>query len=270
MRDYYSVLGVEKTASTEDVKIAYKKLAKKWHPDKNPDNQEEAERKFKEISEAYQTLVDYSKRQEYDNKGFGERRKGSGFHKNSRSNSSQDFSDNFTQSSKSTGPEYKRSKFRQSRRNTEPRFSSNDFHHSSFLFKDPNDVFRDFFGGQDPFKDFNRNPIKDFFEPSYDNASVHFGLTRSQRMFEKSIPNLLRFSSFHGMPESNYGCASIFDEIDEVEKMFRRFDFSGHDKSFFPSATRKAPRSQSTHTSGQARSNPKSSAFNQSYRNKKY
>ena len=64
--DCYSVLGVSKTASTEDIKKAYKKLARKWHPDKNPANQDEATRKFKQVSEAYQVLVDDKKRRVYD------------------------------------------------------------------------------------------------------------------------------------------------------------------------------------------------------------
>ena len=66
MPDYYSTLGVDRKASEEDVKKAYKALAKKWHPDKNPDNQEVATRKFKEVSEAYQVLGDSVKRREYD------------------------------------------------------------------------------------------------------------------------------------------------------------------------------------------------------------
>ena len=64
--DCYSVLGVSKTASTEIIKKAYKKMARKWHPDKNPANQDEATRKFKQVSEAYQVLVDDKKRRVYD------------------------------------------------------------------------------------------------------------------------------------------------------------------------------------------------------------
>lgn len=58
MADYYEVLEVTKTATAVDVKKAYRKLALKWHPDKNPDKKEEAEKKFKEISEAYEVLSD--------------------------------------------------------------------------------------------------------------------------------------------------------------------------------------------------------------------
>jgi curved DNA-binding protein len=69
-KDYYEILGVAKGSSEDDIKKAYRKLAKKYHPDKNPGNKE-AEEKFKLISEAYAVLSDKSKRQEYDTYGMG-------------------------------------------------------------------------------------------------------------------------------------------------------------------------------------------------------
>lgn len=57
-RDYYEVLGVDKNATDEELKKAFRKMAKKYHPDANPDNKKEAEIKFKEINEAYETLSD--------------------------------------------------------------------------------------------------------------------------------------------------------------------------------------------------------------------
>ncbi|HNQ65497.1 MAG TPA: DnaJ C-terminal domain-containing protein [Smithella sp.] len=66
--DYYQVLGVEKKASADDIKKAYRKLALKWHPDKNPNNKT-AEEKFKKISEAYAVLSDPEKRNQYDQFG---------------------------------------------------------------------------------------------------------------------------------------------------------------------------------------------------------
>ncbi|KAJ7947021.1 DnaJ subfamily B member like [Quillaja saponaria] len=67
--DYYKVLQVDKSASDDDLKKAYRKLAMKWHPDKNPNNKKEAEAKFKQISEAYEVLSDSQKRAIYDQYG---------------------------------------------------------------------------------------------------------------------------------------------------------------------------------------------------------
>lgn len=66
MKDYYKILQVNKSASPEIISKVYKLLAKKYHPDSNPDNIKEAEEKFKEISEAYEILSDEEKRKNYD------------------------------------------------------------------------------------------------------------------------------------------------------------------------------------------------------------
>ncbi|KAF5750369.1 hypothetical protein HS088_TW03G00705 [Tripterygium wilfordii] len=65
-KDWYKILGVSKTSSISDIKRAYKKLALQWHPDKNVDNREEAEAKFREIAAAYEVLGDEEKRTRYD------------------------------------------------------------------------------------------------------------------------------------------------------------------------------------------------------------
>ena len=67
-RDFYEVLGVEKNASEAEIKKAYKRLAMKYHPDRNPDNKE-AEEKFKEAKQAYEILTDAQKRAAYDQFG---------------------------------------------------------------------------------------------------------------------------------------------------------------------------------------------------------
>ena len=95
--DYYKILGIKKDATEGEIKKAYRKLALKWHPDKNPNNREEAEEKFKKINEAYSVLSDKNKRRQYDRGG--------------------DFSFDF----------------------------------GSF---NADDIFKDFFGGKDPFSDF--------------------------------------------------------------------------------------------------------------------
>ena len=69
-RDYYEVLGVDKSASDADIKKAYRSLAKKYHPDMNPGDKE-AEQKFKEVNEAYAVLSDADKRKKYDTYGHG-------------------------------------------------------------------------------------------------------------------------------------------------------------------------------------------------------
>ena len=95
--DYYKILGIKKDATDGEIKKAYRKLALKCHPDKNPNNREEAEEKFKKINEAYSVLSDKNKRRQYDMGG--------------------DFSFDF----------------------------------GSF---NADDIFKDFFGGKDPFAEF--------------------------------------------------------------------------------------------------------------------
>uniref|UniRef100_A0A3Q4H0S6 DnaJ homolog subfamily B member 6-like n=1 Tax=Neolamprologus brichardi TaxID=32507 RepID=A0A3Q4H0S6_NEOBR len=117
MVEYYQVLGVRKDASADDIKKAYRKLALRWHPDKNPENKEEAEKKFKELSEAYEVLSDANKRSLYDRYG----KEGL------------------------TGSNGGREHF-----------------HEPFTFRNPEDVFREFFGARDPFAD--------FFDPFSDDS----------------------------------------------------------------------------------------------------
>ena len=77
-RDYYEVLGVDKNATEDQIKKAYRTIAIKYHPDRNPGNKE-AEEKFKEAAEAYDVLHDPQKRQQYDQFGFNGPGMGGGF-----------------------------------------------------------------------------------------------------------------------------------------------------------------------------------------------
>ena len=67
--NYYEILEIDNDADSESIKKAYKKLAKKFHPDLNPDNIELSEEKFKEINEAYHVLIDDNERKKYDQFG---------------------------------------------------------------------------------------------------------------------------------------------------------------------------------------------------------
>src|SRR5207244_6514934 len=77
-RDYYEVLGVERNVADEEIKRAYRKLAVKFHPDKNPEDPH-AEEKFKELGEAYDVLMDADKRAAYDRFGNTAFAQGGGF-----------------------------------------------------------------------------------------------------------------------------------------------------------------------------------------------
>nr|XP_054511399.1 dnaJ homolog subfamily B member 6 isoform X2 [Pan troglodytes] len=157
MVDYYEVLGVQRHASPEDIKKAYRKLALKWHPDKNPENKEEAERKFKQVAEAYEVLSDAKKRDIYDKYGKEGLNGGGG------------------------GGSHFDSPF--------------EF---GFTFRNPDDVFREFFGGRDPFSfDFFEDPFEDFF-----------GNRRGPRG-SRSRGTGSFFSAFSGFPSFGSGFSSF-------------------------------------------------------------
>jgi curved DNA-binding protein CbpA len=66
LKDYYRILGVNRDASAQDIKKAFRQLALRYHPDRNPDNPRQAEEKFKEINEAHEVLGDEKKKRQYD------------------------------------------------------------------------------------------------------------------------------------------------------------------------------------------------------------
>ncbi|XP_034496033.1 dnaJ homolog subfamily B member 6 isoform X5 [Ailuropoda melanoleuca] len=145
MVDYYEVLGVQRHASAEDIKKAYRKLALKWHPDKNPENKEEAERKFKQVAEAYEVLSDAKKRDIYDRYGKEGLNGGGG------------------------GGVHFDSPF--------------EF---GFTFRNPDEVFREFFGGRDPFS-------FDFFGVADENAL----LEECRRRGQSALPSQPASTSGH-------------------------------------------------------------------------
>ena len=140
--DYYEILGIKKDATEAEIKKAYRKLALKWHPDKNPDNREEAEEHFKKINEAYSVLSDKNKRNQYDHGGI----------------------------------------------------------HFDFGGFNADDIFKDFFGGKDPFSDFFKFDDDDFgggfkfggdfggdFGGSFSFSSFSSSSSGSKRSFTKTV-----------------------------------------------------------------------------------
>lgn len=130
--DYYTVLEIPRNASEAVVRRAYRRLALKWHPDKNPEHQEEAERRFKEISEAYEILSDEEKRPIYDSGGRAA----------------------LARHLKKTNPA--RGEKTEKERNKDSFHQTPQFH---FAFRDPAEVFREFFGGWNPFEEMFRHRL---------------------------------------------------------------------------------------------------------------
>lgn len=141
MVDYYNVLDVPRDAKDSDIKKAYRKLALRWHPDKNPEDKDEADKKFKEISEAYEVLSDAKKRKLYDQYG-----KEGLTGRNGRRTSTEDFD---------FGAHFGFSPFQ-------------------FTFRDPDEVFREFFGSSNPFD------ILGTMMPQHDRLQPFFGFPQPQ------------------------------------------------------------------------------------------
>ena len=264
--DYYSVLGVSRKASSDDIKKAYKKLAKKWHPDKNPDNSEEATRKFKEVSEAYQVLVDDSKRRIYDNEGRDGLNGGS--RRREQNNNNYDFprpSDfDYPETNSSRKFHFKNdifedfdnldgSRSRRSRRNSNRNETA-----FRFTFKDPEDVFKEFFGAHDPFADlFKIDPFKDFFDPFCSHGRP--------RLERQNDPHIIGLGP--QFPDSLFGHhhKSLFDEFDEIESMLGLHGFGARSR-VRSRPSRPHPRSRSSHPTASSSSYRKPTTSSSSHR----
>uniref|UniRef100_A0A8C5QU49 J domain-containing protein n=1 Tax=Leptobrachium leishanense TaxID=445787 RepID=A0A8C5QU49_9ANUR len=171
MGDYYEILGVPRNAAQDDIKRAYRKQALKWHPDKNPDNKDYAEKKFKDIAEAYEVLSDTQKREAYDRYG----RSGITGAGSARSPSDHVFS----------GFEY--------------------------TFRSPDEVFREFFGGRDPFSD--------FFGDDFGMFSSLRPQGSQRSFFSHSFPSDAAFSSFSSFGSAGLGAPGTFSSVSTTSKI---------------------------------------------------
>ncbi len=130
-RDFYEILGVNRSASPQEIKKAYRRLALKWHPDRNKSS--EAEEKFKEINEAYEALSDPKKRQAYDQFGHAAFDAGGPFGSGGRTYSYKQGPFTYTYAGGERSP-----------------FGGFDFSFGGF--SDPFEIFEQFFGGRSPFR----------------------------------------------------------------------------------------------------------------------
>lgn len=175
MVDYYKTLDVPRTATEAEIKKAYKKLALRWHPDKNPDNPEESNRRFKEISEAYEVLSDEKKRRIYDQYG--------------------------KEGLMSNGSERYHQSSRHRRHNGGGIHDEFDiFGGFPFTFRDPEEVFREFFGGS-PFEEIFRVTSHNGHRRHANGHHHHNGQRHSHPQNVISSPFMSPFMSFNLMDE---------------------------------------------------------------------
>uniref|UniRef100_A0A0N4ZNI6 J domain-containing protein n=1 Tax=Parastrongyloides trichosuri TaxID=131310 RepID=A0A0N4ZNI6_PARTI len=187
----YKILGITKEATDGDIKKAYRKLALQWHPDKNPDNHEVAEKKFKEIAQAYEVLSDTKKRADYDKS------------KSRSTFSRHSFGGHHAQSA--------RANFASGRhRNSTGSFQRSNphsfFSHDSF--RSPFDIFQEFFGETSKIPHFHSafttsSPFDSFFFEGKDPLSAFHKPTMSHRFFKHAR------SFDEGKDENDNGYSSV-------------------------------------------------------------
>lgn len=194
--EYYETLGLSKNASEIEVKKAYRQLALKWHPDKNPEKKDEAEAKFKQIGEAYFVLSDTRKRQIYDRHGKdGVRRanEGRSYQQHTQRTSSNHHT---SRHHHRFNHPFNHHRFHRSRSSSDTTSSGDPFEDA---FKDPfftswnhrtafadaNKIFREFFGTKDPFAN-----IYNLIE------QVHFSHLNKEQTLSNKQPKLVIYTTF--------------------------------------------------------------------------
>ncbi|XP_076236744.1 dnaJ homolog subfamily B member 6-B isoform X1 [Calliopsis andreniformis] len=218
MVDYYKILEVQRTATTGDIKKAYRKLALKWHPDKNPENLDEANRRFKEISEAYEVLIDDAKRRTYDQRLYqkASSRPGRGFTCRNYFDSA---FQRFFEKKRRVYDQYGKEGLQMpgGKRRYDDDF---DTHFTStFVFRDPEEVFREFFGSSSPFADLYKmtSDLNGGFarhsHPSSNSISTSFfgpfglGFSPFNNLFEGASGNFTSFNTFTSFDGTSGGGA---------------------------------------------------------------
>nr|XP_038042058.1 dnaJ homolog subfamily B member 8 [Anas platyrhynchos] len=189
MVDYYKVLGLQKNASQDDIRKSYCRLALQWHPDKNPSNKEEAEKKknfqhskkkknlklsskkVKAVAEAYEVLSDPQKRSLYD----------------------------------------RSVKESISHRARSPSMGHNSFFDTTYVFQDPNEIFRDFFGGMDPFVHAFWDPFGNLRNDD-ENKQGPSGRGSCSSLFSDFVQSFMPFNPFSPSEQPTFSFAEDMAE----------------------------------------------------------
>lgn len=221
MSDYYEILEIPRAASEDEVRKAYRKQALKWHPDKNPENKEEAEGKFKLISEAYEVLSDKDKREVYDK--YGKEGLTGGAVRNESAN----------------GAGFAR----------------------VFVFRNPEEIFRDFFGGFDPFENIfnmafgdigtshrerNRSRRNNFMDPFDHTNDINISPFGDDQPFENNRRRHRYRNSNRQYSEPEEYFENEYGEFEEVPRGQRQYS----DNRMHRNRLRPAPRQYSRHHNG--------------------
>jgi len=187
-KDYYEILEVPKNANDADIKKAYRKLALRWHPDKNPDNLADAEIHFKEISEAYEVLSDSNKRAIYDRCGKEGLTRGAGG--GGSGGSSQPDFDPFANFGFFNGF---------------GGFGGARGARTGFAFRSPQEIFEEFFGTSNIFDVFAENEF-----PGQPRRAANGQSSSSKRHKSNAMSTLFSFPHFDMMGNGGFTSFSTF------------------------------------------------------------